>query len=441
MHEIVILGAGESGVGAALLAQARGLKVFVSDANNITSPYKAELIAHNIAFEEGKHSQDVILAADEIVKSPGIPDSTQIIQIIRKAKLPIIAETELASRYTQAFLIGITGTNGKTTTTHLVYHLLKKVGLNVSMAGNVGTSFARRVLENKHDYYVLELSNFQLEGMYTCKLDIACLLNITPDHMDSYQGQMAPYIRAKFRILQNMTSKDHFIYNQTDVNIQAYLQQHSILPCRHPVSTQQSSTEELDNLRALWPTNNHALQGAHNRLNTLVAMKTAQLLDVGAAEIKATLSTFTGVPHRIEWIAEIDGVLFYNDSKATNVEATYAALMRFTQPIVWIAGGKDKGNDYTMLKTVAKTQVKAMVCLGKDNTKIRQAFEQIVKPIYTTTEMKESIAIAISLAQPGDVGLLSPACASFDLFRNFEERGECFRQTVLQTKVVAHTSS
>jgi UDP-N-acetylmuramoylalanine--D-glutamate ligase len=438
--KIVILGAGESGTGAALLAQAKGLEVFVSDAGNIATPHKAELIAHNIAFEERQHSQDRILAADEVVKSPGIPDSTPIIQCIQKKGLSIIAEIELASRYTQAFLIGITGTNGKTTTTHLTYHLLKEAGFNVGMAGNVGTSFSREVLKNKHDYYVLELSNFQLEGMYTCKLDIACLLNITPDHLDRYNGQIAPYIQAKFRILQNMTPQEHCIYNQADPNIQAHLQQQAILPCQHPVSVQEYNTA-VDDCLPLLTASSFKLRGPHNWFNALVAIRVAQLLGVDATKIQAGLATFTGVPHRIEWITEIGGIPFYNDSKATNVEAACAALMSFVQPIIWIAGGKDKGNDYAALQALAKTRVKAMICLGKDNAKISQAFRQVVTPIHTTQQVEEAVAIALSLAQPEDVVLFSPACASFDLFKNFEERGECFRQAVLHASMTQQIHS
>lgn len=431
MHKVAILGAGESGTGAALLAQAKGLAVFVSDAGSIAAPYKEELVAHNIAFEERQHSQYKILTADEVIKSPGIPDSAPIVQVIQKAKIPIIAEIELASRYTQAFLIGITGTNGKTTTTHLTYHLLKEAGLNVAMAGNVGTSFARKVLENKHDYYVLELSNFQLEGMHTCKLDIACLLNITPDHLDRYQGQIMPYIQSKFRILQNMTAREHWIYNQADPNIQTYTRQNAVLPCQHPIAIQPYSAWVDDALSLLTASHFKPL-GDHNRLNALVAIRVAWLLAVDKKKIQAGLATFTGVPHRIEWVAEMGEIHFYNDSKATNVEATYAALMSFAQPIIWIAGGQDKGNDYTTLQRLAKTRVKAMICLGKDNTKISQAFQQVVAPMHATQSVEEAVAIALSWARPKDIVLFSPACASFDLFKNFEERGNCFKKAVLK---------
>ncbi|MEM9417102.1 MAG: UDP-N-acetylmuramoyl-L-alanine--D-glutamate ligase [Bacteroidota bacterium] len=431
MKKMVILGAGESGTGAALLAQAEGFEVFVSDAGTIAPHYKAELIARRIAFEEGKHSPAMILSADEVVKSPGIPDHVPIVQALRKASIPIIDEIELASRYTQAFLIGITGTNGKTTTTNLTYHLLKTAGLNVGLAGNVGKSFAKSVLEEKYDYYVLELSNFQLEGMYAFKADIACLLNITPDHLDRYHGQMAPYIQAKFRILQNMTPKDHFIYNQDDPNMQAYLQQHTAIPRQHSLSTKQPS-EAVRAQLALLANTQFPLQGPHNQFNALVAITVAQLLEIDTTTIQRGLATFTGVPHRMEWVAEMEGVHFYNDSKATNVEAAEVALKSFNQPIIWIAGGQDKGNDYTQLQSLVHKHVKALICLGKDNTKITQAFQQVVSPIYTTQQVEEAVSMALACAQPGDVVLLSPACASFDLFKNFEERGEQFKQAVLE---------
>ena len=440
MNRVVVLGAGESGTGAALLAQEKGLEVFVSDSGNIASPYRDELIEHNIAFEEGQHTQEKILAANEVVKSPGIADSTPIIQVLQRANLPIISDIEVASRYTQAFLIGITGTNGKTTTTHLTAHLLRAAGLAVATAGNVGTSFARKVLEGKHDYYVLELSNFQLEGMYRCKLNIACLLNITPDHLDQYQGQITPYIKAKFRILQNMTTQEHFIYNQADTNIQAYLQQHTILPLQYPVSLPCYRTS-MATYHPLVTTANLKLHGPHNWLNALVAIKITQILGLDNAQIKTSLTTFTGIQHRLEWVAEINGISLYNDSKATNVAATGAALMSFTRPIVWIAGGHDKGNDYATLQNLAKRHVKAIICLGKDNVKIHRAFQEVVTPIYTTMQMKEAVTLALSLARPEDVVLFSPACASFDLFENFEERGECFRQAVLQERINRQSNS
>jgi len=431
MKRMVILGAGESGTGAALLAQAKGFEVFVSDAGTIAPHYKAALIARKIAFEEGQHSPAMVLSADEIVKSPGIPEHVPIVQALRKAGTPIIDEVELAGRYTQAFLIGITGTNGKTTTANLTYHLLKTAGLNVGLAGNVGKSFARSVLEEKYDCYVLELSNFQLEGTQVFKADIACLLNITPDHLDRYQGQMAPYIQAKFRILQNMTPKDHFIYNQDNANIQAYLQQHTIVPQQHPLSITQPS-ETVRTQLALLGNARFPLQGPHNRFNALIAITVAQLLEMETPTIQRGLATFTGVPHRMEWVAEIRGVNFYNDSKATNVEAAEVALKSFDRPIIWIAGGQDKGNDYTPLQLLVRKHVKALICLGRENTKITQVFQQVVSAIHTTQQMEEAVSMALACAQPGDIVLLSPACASFDLFKNFEERGEQFKQAILK---------
>ncbi len=433
MKKVVVLGAGESGTSAAILAQNKGSEVFVSDSGKIAPSYKAELTKHSIAFEEGVHSQEIILQADEVIKSPGIAEKTPIVRALRKTKVSIIDETELASRYTSSFLIGITGTNGKTTTAKLVYHLLKIGGIEVGLAGNIGTSFARKILENPCPYYVLELSSFQLEGMYTFRANIACLLNISPDHLDRYQGQIDPYIQAKFRILQHMTQEDHFIYHQDDPNIQNYLQKHTIVPQSCPISTKQPRHAANTNL-SLLATSQFKLLGSHNRLNALVAITVAQLLGIDASAIQKGLATFTGIPHRIEWTAEIGQVHFYNDSKATNVKATQSALESFQQPIVWIAGGQDKGNDYAQLRSLVRTRVKALVCLGKDNAKILRTFQKVVRLIYTTQQTEEAVCKAFSWAQPGDVVLLSPACASFDLFKNFEERGELFRHAVLRIK-------
>jgi len=446
MKKLVILGAGESGTGAALLAQAQGLAVFVSDTGPIAPAYKNELAAHGIAFEEQQHSPTAILAADEVVKSPGIPTSVPIVQAIRAAGIPIIDEVEFASRYTQAFLIGITGTNGKTTTAYLTYHLLQAAGLKVALAGNVGASFARKVWEDPHDYYVLELSSFQLEGMCEFKADIACLLNITPDHLDRYGYRMASYIQAKFRILQNMTAKEAFVYSQEDVHIAAYRERYAIVPTQYPISlTAPTSPGAYVQAGAFHvglahgshctiPTECFKLPGSHHQCNALVAITVARLLHMDPDKVQAALATFRGVPHRTEWIAEIGGVHFYNDSKATNVAATQAALESFTQPIIWIAGGHDKGNDYTPLQSAISDRVKALICLGKDNTKLRHALQPLVTTVYETQQIDEVVALARQVGQRGDVVLLSPACASYDLFRNFEERGNCFKQAVLRAK-------
>ncbi len=419
MKKLIILGAGEGGTGAALLAHAHGTDVLVSDGGTIAPHYRQQLVAQGIALEEGQHTWSAIRSATEVVKSTGIPDAAPIVQQIRQAGIPIISDIELACRYTQATLIGITGTNGKTTTAYLTHHLLKTAGLDVGLAGNMGHSFAKALLARHHAYYVLELSNFQLEGMYASKLAIACLLNITPDHLDRYQGQMAPYVQAKFRILQNMTAHDHFVYNPADANIQAWLRQHAVAPHQHPIFAAQSTPLPLK------------LSGRHNLFNALVAKKIAQLLSISEATVQAGLSTFRGIPHRLEWVATVDGADFYNDSKATNVEAALAALQSFDRPIVWIAGGEDKGNDYTRLQTTVQKNVKAIICLGRDNAKLYQAFQHTTPLMQSTQQVTEAVAQARTWAAPGDAVLLSPACASFDLFSNFEERGDRFREAVL----------
>ena len=425
MKKLVILGAGESGMGAALLAHAQGLEVWVSDAGHISSPRRQALLDHGIAFEEDGHTWGCLQGACEVIKSPGIPEEAPIVQAARQAGIPIIDEIEFASRYTEAFLIGITGTNGKTTTTKLIYHLLKTAGLDVGMAGNVGNSFAKTLLKPHHKYYVLELSSFQLEGMHACRLNIACLLNITPDHLDRYQGQMELYIQAKFRILQNMMAQDHFVYNQDDPSTQAYMQGRQVTPHLHPISTHQPSAVPITALP-------QHLKGTHNQYNTLVATAVAQLLGIDMDIIQQGLTTFQGVPHRIEWVATINDVQFYNDSKATNVEAARAALSSFDSSIIWIAGGKDKGNDYTSLQLLVRARVKAMICLGADNQKLFQAFQPIVPQFAETQQPIEAVRMAMDCALPGDIVLFSPACASFDLFKNFEARGNAFKAAVMQ---------
>lgn len=443
MKKIVILGAGESGTGAALLAHAKGYQVFVSDKNTIASPYKEQLVVYGIAFEEGMHTWESIQDADEIIKSPGIPNSTPIIQAVQQAGIPMIDEIEFASRYTNAVLIGITGSNGKSTTTHLTYHLLHTAGLDVGIAGNMGESFAKKVWQEPHAYYVLELSNFQLEYLDTCKLHIACLLNITPDHLDQYNYQMDGYIAAKWRIIRNMGRHDHLIYNQDDPHIMRYLQEHPIIPQQHPISLtkamshgaylQQSAlcfVESHYNFQI--PSQAVPLPGKHNTFNAMVAISVASLLGVKPDTILAGLQSFKGLSHRMEWVAEIDGVKFYNDSKATNVESAAVALESFTQPIIWIAGGYDKGNDYTLLQPIVKDHVKALVCLGKNNTPIREAFSHLQMPIYETQSIQEAVRIAYRFAKPQEIVLLSPACASFDLFKNFEDRGQQFKNVVHQ---------
>lgn len=441
MKKIVVLGAGESGTGAALLAHAKGYQVFVSDKNTITSPYKEQLVAYGIPFEEGTHTWESIQDADEIIKSPGISNNTPIIQAVKQAGIPMIDEIEFASRYTDAVLIGITGSNGKSTTTHLTYHLLHAAGLDVGIAGNMGESFAKKVWQEPNAYYVLEISNFQLEYLNKCKMHIACLLNITPDHLDQYNYQMDGYIAAKWRIIRNMDRNDHFIYNQDDPHIMNYLPQHQVIPQHHPISL----TKAMNNGACLQettlyfagneynfqvPTRAVPLPGKHNLSNTMMAISVAVLLGIKPQVILAGLQNFQGLPHRMELVAEVDEVKFYNDSKATNVESAAVALESFTQPIVWIAGGYDKGNDYMLLQSIVKEHVKALICLGKKNAPIWQAFSHLSVPIYETRSIQEAVQIAHTLAKPQEIVLLSPACASFDLFKNFEDRGQQFKDAV-----------
>ena len=443
MKKIAILGAGESGTGAALLAHAKGYQVFVSDKNSIAPSYQQQLLEHGISFEQGGHSWDQIKEADEIIKSPGIPDEAPIIQAIKNVSIPIMDEVEFASRYTNAFLIGITGSNGKSTTTQLTYHLLKSAGLDVGLAGNIGQSFAKKVWLEKHAYYVLELSSFQLEYVQKFKPDISCVLNITPDHLDRYHQQMELYIAAKCRIFQNTDIRDHFIYNQDDTHITQYLKNHPTHATLHPFSlmqpTRQGAYLNQDKLCFVGedyhfqiPIQALSLLGKHNWYNSMAAISIASLVGIAPTSILAGLKSFKGLPHRMEWIAKIQGIDFYNDSKATNVESAAVALASFTRPIIWIAGGYDKGNDYELLKPIVKEHVKALICLGKDNRPIRQAFQVLGIPIYETQVIQEAVNLAITLAKPQEIVLLSPACASFDLFKNFEDRGEQFKNAVHQ---------
>ena len=441
MKQLVILGAGETGVGAALLANSKGYKVFVSDSNPIATPYRQELIQEGIAFEEGQHTWDKIKNATEIIKSPGIQNDAPIIQAIQQANISILSEIEFASRYTDAILIGITGSNGKSTTTYLAYHLLKTAGLDVGIAGNMGESFAKKVLLKKYAYYVLELSSFQLDDVHKFKLDIACILNITADHLNRYQYQLSSYIAAKFKILKNMTRKGHFIYNQDDVNIDQYLKHIEAGPILQPISLLYKNAQGAyvdypnlcfvrDNQIFQIPIQSLPFLGKHNWYNAMAAISIASLLHVSTASILAGLESFKGLPHRIEWVAEINEIGFYNDSKATNVESAAVALESFTQPIIWIAGGYDKGNNYELLKSIVKNHVKVVICLGKTNEAILKAFQLLNLPTYETQVMQEAVEIALSVAMPGEIILLSPACASFDLFKNFEDRGQQFKNAV-----------
>ncbi len=438
---IVVLGGAESGTGAAVLAKLQGFDVFLSDMSNIAPSFVNTLNDYGIAFEQGQHTADLICNATEIIKSPGIPNKAPIIQQIIALQIPIISEIEFASRYTNAKMIAITGTNGKTTTTLLTYHLLKNAGLNVGLAGNVGNSFAMQVATKKFDYYVLELSSFMLDDMFDFKADIAILTNITPDHLDRYDYQMQKYVNSKFRITQNQTASDYFIYCKDDEVIQAALASQQIDSTMIPFSIAEDlaygASISNQNLNIKLKQNTFtmtiqelALQGKHNLYNSMASGVAAKLLDIRNETLKQSMSDFKNAPHRLEHVARIQGIEFINDSKATNVNATWFALESINTPIIWIAGGVDKGNDYSMLTQLVKDRVRAIVCLGTDNSKIHEAFGNVVDIIVNTTSATEAAEVSYHLGKKGDTVLLSPACASFDLFKNYEDRGQQFMDAV-----------
>jgi len=445
---MVVLGAAESGVGAALLAQAKGFAVFVSDRGAIQPAYREKLRQAGIEFEENTHSLDRILQATEVVKSPGIPEKAPVIKALREQQIPIISEIEFASRYTQARFIAITGTNGKTTTTLLTYHLLREAGLNVGLAGNVGYSLAEQVVENTYDYYVLELSSFQLDDIQYFQPWIAVLLNITPDHLDRYDYSLDAYARAKLRMVRNQDSSGTFIYNADDATIQrnfiAALRPMHQMPfsLHHRTDIQLGGYYKKDKQvcidllpgyyspTELISTATSPLIGEHNRQNVLAAVLAARVAGVSGSAIEQALGSFHNADHRLQLVAETDGVQYIDDSKATNVEAAWYALDGIKHPIVWIAGGTDKGNDYASIQPLAAQKVKALVCLGVDNTKLRTAFADTVPHLEETQSMTDAVQRAAALAAPGDVVLLSPCCASFDLFKNYEDRGRQFAAAV-----------
>ncbi len=439
---LVILGAGESGVGSAILGKAKGFDVFVSDSGKIKDVYRAEMEKYGILYEEGQHTEDKILNADLIVKSPGIPEKAPVVKHLREKQVHIISEIEFAGRYTSAKMICITGSNGKTTTTMLTYDLLKRAGFNVAMAGNIGKSIARMVAEENYDYYVIELSSFQLDGMYEFKADVAVLMNITPDHLDRYNYEMQNYVDSKFRIVQNQTSSDVFIYFDEDPIIQAELKKRNIQSKKMPFTLEndiQGDGAIVKNEKLLVEYNNKtfemsiydlALQGKHNTCNSMAAAITGKVCDIKNDFIRECLTDFKGVEHRLEKHLTVHGVEFINDSKATNINSTWYALESMTRPTVWIVGGTDKGNDYNELMDLVKSKVKAIVCLGVDNAKIVKAFTGVVPEIVETKSMDHAVRSAFFLAEQGDTVLLSPACASFDLFNNYEDRGTQFKAAV-----------
>lgn len=438
---VVILGAAESGVGAAILARKQGFDVFVSDKGTIKEKYKNELTAREFDFEEGNHTEEKILNADLIIKSPGIPEKAPIIKHLREKGTPIISEIEFAGRYTNAKKICITGSNGKTTTTLLTYHMFQKAGLNVGLAGNVGQSMAWQVAEKEFDYYVIELSSFQLDGMYEFKADIAVLLNITPDHLDRYEYKMQNYIDSKFRIAQNQTADDYFIWCSDDPVLKQEMAVRKLgahcIPFTLGTPPAEGAGIINNNLIINWEQNTFtmsildiALQGNHNTYNSMAAGISGKAANIRNENIRESMSDFKGVEHRLERFLKVHGIEFINDSKATNINSTWYALESMTQPTVWIVGGIDKGNNYAELSDLVKSKVKAIVCLGVDNSKILEAFKGVGVDMVETQSMTDAVRSAYFLARNGDTVLLSPACASFDLFENYEDRGHQFKQAV-----------
>ena len=441
VQKVVVLGGGESGVGAALLAQSKGFDVFLSDKSTLKENYRTTLQAANILFEEGQHTEDRILDASEVIKSPGIPSTTPLVQKLQAQGTPIISEIEFAARYTKAKLIGITGSNGKTTTALLTYHLLKTAGLSVGLAGNIGDSFAQQVIQDTFDYYVLELSSFQLDDMYATHLNVMVLLNITPDHLDRYGYNFQNYINSKFRILQNAQPGDDFIYFSESQPILDELARHDFMVNLLPISLQRIVAEGgyLLNAELTSTYKNQEfrisqaqtpLRGPHNAINMLTAVLVAQSAGVSNETITSGLETFQNAAHRLEPAGTVQEIQFINDSKATNVDSVFYALSSMDAPTIWIAGGLDKGNDYSQLDEVVRQKVKALICLGVDNHKLVDYFGNTISLIYETQQVTDAIAKGLEWGQPGDIVLLSPACASFDLFKNYEDRGNQFKTAV-----------
>jgi len=439
--KIVILGAGESGAGSAVLAKKQGFDVFVSDNGTIKEKYRDILEEGKIRWEEGKHTENEILTAGEVIKSPGIREDMPLIRKLHKKEIPVISEIEFAGRYARGVKICVTGSNGKTTVTNLIYHILTKAGKNVAMAGNVGNSFAMAVAEGDHDYYVIELSSFQLDGMFKFRAEIAVLLNITPDHLDRYGYTLQKYIDSKFRIIQNQTKSDFLVYWADDPIISKELSERNpgmiLLPFSAASKKNMASYIEKDKLiidyqykTNLMTIHELALKGRHNTYNSMAAAIAAKVLSIRKDTIRESLADFQGVEHRLEPVIKVSGINFINDSKATNVNSTWYALECVETNIVWIVGGIDKGNDYSELLPIVKEKVKAVVCLGKENKKILEAFTDVVPTIVETASMEEAVRSAYYLAKKGDTVLLSPACASFDLFNNYEDRGRQFKAAV-----------
>ncbi|MBS1746738.1 MAG: UDP-N-acetylmuramoyl-L-alanine--D-glutamate ligase [Bacteroidetes bacterium] len=441
-HKLIILGGGESGVGAALLGRQQGYDVFLSDAGTIKEKYKKELSDNHIEFEEGGHNEEKIFSADEIVKSPGIPEKNKMIKAIRAKNIPVISEIELAYRFKgDSKIIGITGSNGKTTTTSLIYHICVKAGLDCALVGNIGYSFAKQVAENPKPLYVAEISSFQLDDIKDFRADVALLLNITEDHLDRYEYKFENYINSKFKIIQNATANDYFIYNADDDVITKKLQTTTLLTNTLPFSMKYEPNDgsyingknmmlRVQDERVSWSIYDFALKGKHNQYNTMAACIAAATIGIRKEKIREAIADFKSLEHRMEYVATIRGVEFINDSKATNVNSTWFALESMECPVVLILGGLDKGNDYSLIEGLVRDKVKAIVCLGVENEKIHAAFDTVVPQVVDTLSADEAVKVSYSLATKGDVVLLSPACASFDLFKNYEDRGTKFKEAV-----------
>ena len=441
MKRLVILGGGESGIGAAILGKQKGYEIFVSDKGNISKKYKEVLLNKEIDFEENQHTESKIVNADVVMKSPGIPDKVELVKKLREKGIPVISEIEFAAQFTDAKIIGITGSNGKTTTTLLVHHILRKAELNVGIAGNIGDSFAQQVAENQYENYVLELSSFQLDGIEKFNSHIAILTNITPDHLDRYEYDFNKYIASKFRITKNQTATDYLIYDADDQAINNWLKvnktQAKLVPFSLEKELEYGAYIKDNNIiinitkdKINMPTSTLSIKGKHNIKNAMAATMAAQLLKVRKQTIMESLEDFEGAEHRLENVAKIRDVEYINDSKATNVNATFYALECMDKPTVWIVGGVDKGNDYNDLLALVREKVKAIVCLGLDNDKIKKTFGNVVDIIVETAGAEEAVKVSHKLADRGDAVLLSPACASFDLFDNYEDRGRQFKEAV-----------
>lgn len=439
---LVILGGGESGVGTAILGKKKGYDVFVSDFGKIKGNYKEVLLINGIKWEDEKHTEDLILNADVVMKSPGIPDKSPIVRKLKEKGIPVISEIEFAAPFTNGVIIGITGSNGKTTTTMLTHHLLKSAGLNVGLGGNIGKSFAWQVAENKYDSYVLELSSFQLDGIKDFKPHIAIITNISPDHLDRYDYKYENYIDAKFRITMNQTEEDYLIYDADDEAIEHWLSTHKVKAKLIPFSLTKTFNEgayinnnskmeiKISQEEFTMDTEHIALEGKHNMKNAMAATSVAKLMQIRKATIRESLSNFQGVEHRLEKVLKIQNVQYINDSKATNVNASFFALDSMNTPTVWIVGGVDKGNDYNELMSLVREKVKAIICLGVDNKKIIDVFGNVVDIMVEVDNMNDAVKMAQRLTEKGDSVLLSPACASFDLFESYEDRGNQFKQAV-----------